>query len=306
VPGRPPAARGGSNLTPQILQELNQLIPLLTAFLARQSAHGAPRPPERSGTPEEQNFFEEPSFWHPKEESEDGRSIEEPIPDDAGLPMTEELGESPPMPEYPLATRFVPARYYESRSEPRHIRQIIIHITDGGANINGTISWFRNPVREGRPVEVSAHYIVGRDGEVVQMVRENDVAWHAGSANGESIGIEHNARAPGRGKDALYPTAAQYCSSAALVRWLCARYGVPLDRVHILGHAEADPSTRHQGCPNSVWNWDYHMSMVAAGACFPPSPGVTVGEQTDAVAEELLEEDVAFRWSNEAVLDLAD
>ena len=31
----------------------------------------------------------------------------------------------------------------------------------------------------------------GRDGEVVQMVRHNDIAWHAHTANETSIGIEH-------------------------------------------------------------------------------------------------------------------
>lgn len=46
--------------------------------------------------------------------------------------------------------------------------------------------------------EVSAHYLVGRDGAVVQMVAEEDRAWHAGAGewrglsdiNSRSIGIE--------------------------------------------------------------------------------------------------------------------
>ena len=58
-------------------------------------------------------------------------------------------------------------------SSPREIRQIVIHITDGGSRITGTIGWFQNPNQRnarGEPIHVSAHYVVGRDGEVVQVL----------------------------------------------------------------------------------------------------------------------------------------
>jgi V8-like Glu-specific endopeptidase len=96
------------------------------------------------------------------------------------------------------------------------------------------------------------------------MVHHNDVAWHASRANGDSIGIEHVANTRG-----LLPTETQYCNSAALVRWLCEQYGIPMDRQHILGHAEADTRTTHSACPNAVWNWDYFMGMVTSGSCYP-------------------------------------
>jgi hypothetical protein len=204
---------------------------------------------------------------------------------DGGPPAGEGLGiEGPateptlPVPEatstdYPWASRFVAARYYRRGTAPRTITRIVIHITDGQPRIEGTIAWFQNPVnRDGTPRPVSAHYIVGQDGEVVQMVRDHDVAFHARSANGDSLGIEHNARAPGtfgRGDPGLYPTALQYACSAALVRWLCEEYGIPMDRDHIQGHSEADSQTTHTGCPNAVWNWDYFMDMVISGMSLP-------------------------------------
>jgi N-acetyl-anhydromuramyl-L-alanine amidase AmpD len=162
-------------------------------------------------------------------------------------------------PEYPQASRFVPAATsnYRKSSSARTISRIVIHITDGGSKISGPVSWFQNP-----KAQVSAHYIVGQDGEVVQMVPHNDVAWHARSANADSIGIEHVANTKG-----LMPTGAEYCASAALVNWLCTQYGIPMDRTHILGHSEADTSTTHTGCPNAVWDWNYYMSMVTSGTC---------------------------------------
>jgi N-acetyl-anhydromuramyl-L-alanine amidase AmpD len=146
---------------------------------------------------------------------------------------------------------------------------VVIHITDGGSSIEGPLSWFQNPASG-----VSAHYIVGQNGEVVQMVRDRDIAWHANSANGDSIGIEHCARAPnaqGPTDPGLMPTPLQYAASGALVRWLCEQYGIPMDRDHILGHSEADTRTSRRGCPNAVWDWSYYMEMLTAGASLPSS-----------------------------------
>ena len=168
-----------------------------------------------------------------------------------------------PASEYPQASRFEPANTgnYRAVGAARTIDKIVIHITDGSANINGTISWFKNPA-----AKVSAHYVIGQDGEIVQMVAHNNVAWHAGSANGTSIGIEHVANTRG-----LTPTPAQMCASAALVTWLCDQYAIPADRAHIQGHAEADPRTTHTACPNAVWDWAYYMDMITTRTCYVPT-----------------------------------
>ncbi|MBT9553525.1 MAG: N-acetylmuramoyl-L-alanine amidase [Hydrogenophaga sp.] len=188
-----------------------------------------------------------------------------PIPDDAtstaqGWHGTRGL--NLPAPEYPMASRFEAAASgnFRAVSGTRSIDRIVIHITDGGASINGTISWFKNPA-----AKVSAHYVIGQDGEIVQMVAHKDVAWHAGSANGTSIGIEHVANTKG-----LNPTPAQMCASAALVTWLCDQFGITADRAHILGHAEADGKTTHQACPNAVWDWVYYMDMITTRTCYVP------------------------------------
>ncbi|MCM8738823.1 S8 family serine peptidase [Azospirillum sp. A1-3] len=194
------------------------------------------------------------------------------LPDDRGI---EEAVRETAVPraeadttDYPGATRFVPAASFGPGGPDRTIRRVIIHITDGGPSIEGPISWFQNPVSG-----VSAHYIVGQNGEIVQLVRDRDIAWHAHSANADSIGVEHCARAPGaRGLSDLgmMPTPLQYAASATLVAWLCGQYGIPMDREHILGHAEADPRTSHRGCPNAVWDWDHYMEMLTTGMSRPP------------------------------------
>jgi N-acetyl-anhydromuramyl-L-alanine amidase AmpD len=168
-----------------------------------------------------------------------------------------------PTPEYPYASRFVPAATSNYRvTTGRTIRRIVIHITDA-ARIGSTIAWFRDPTSER-----SAHHVIGQDGEVVQMVRHDDVAWHARGANSDSIGIEHVANTKG-----VVPTQAEYEASARLVAWLCDQYGIPMDRKHILGHSEASGAkSDHKACPNAVWDWERYMALVEAAAAAGTSP----------------------------------
>ncbi|KAB8181995.1 N-acetylmuramoyl-L-alanine amidase [Microbispora catharanthi] len=136
------------------------------------------------------------------------------------------------------------------------IDRIVIHVTQG--SYAGTISWFQNPA-----AQVSAHYVVrSSDGAITQMVREKDRAWHAGNSdyNHHSIGIEHE----GYVDDASWFTDAMYRSSAALVRSIAARYGIPKDRSHIVGHYQV-PGTDHTD-PGPYWDWNTYMQYVTGGS----------------------------------------
>jgi N-acetyl-anhydromuramyl-L-alanine amidase AmpD len=104
---------------------------------------------------------------------------------------------------------------------------------------------------------VSSHYLVrAYGGGILQFVAESDTAFHARSANPWTIGIEHEFY-PRLG---IWHTDAQYRSSAALVCAIARRYGIPIDRDHIVGHKELAGSTH--GDPGDTWNWGYYMSLV--------------------------------------------
>jgi N-acetyl-anhydromuramyl-L-alanine amidase AmpD len=200
--------------------------------------------------------------------------IDGPLPEDGAAATT--LAEESP--EYPKAARLVLAApgNYEVPKKPRTVDRIVIHITDpqvaAGANVEGAVAWFRNPASK-----VSAHYVVGQDGEVVQMVRHADIAYHARGANTRSIGIEHVAKAANPKDATVIPlTAAQYASSAELVRWLCDEFGLPADRTHIVGHAEIG-QTSHKGCPDAVWDWNTYLPLVAAAPSSTPATVQSAG-----------------------------
>ncbi|WP_242113298.1 N-acetylmuramoyl-L-alanine amidase, partial [Luteimonas aquatica] len=210
----------------------------------------------------------------------DAMGIRDDEPEDAGIAAAQALRTralDASDGDYPGA-RFVPAHsgnYSRGRRRDRVLDRIVIHITAGGESINGTIGWFQNPA-----ARVSSHYIVGRDGEVVQMVRDADTAWHASASNSRSIGIEHNGNKPSRrNRRDLPPTEPQYRASARLVAWLCRQHGIPADREHILGHIEVSPRDNHD-CPTSYWDWDLYMACVqeevAALAGAAPAQGLAL------------------------------
>jgi N-acetyl-anhydromuramyl-L-alanine amidase AmpD len=126
---------------------------------------------------------------------------------------------------------------------------IVIHIADGG--LASVDAWFGNPA-----ARVSAHYCVGKRGEIHQYVRESDTAFHAGNPvnpvwrllkdgvnpNDYTIGIEHE----GRSNDGW--TDAMYVASAALVAEIAGRWAIPLDEDHVVLHREI---RGNKSCPGS-------------------------------------------------------
>jgi len=142
------------------------------------------------------------------------------------------------------------------------IRYIVIHDTEGG--YAGSLASFQIS-----NTYASAHYLIrASDGLVTQVVQNKDEAWHAAnkSMNMHSIGIEHEGYAI---KDGSWYTEPQYESSAALVKYLAAKYDIPLDREHIIGHDEvpgvldANVKSQHWD-PGPFWDWNHYMQLLGA------------------------------------------
>jgi N-acetyl-anhydromuramyl-L-alanine amidase AmpD len=167
--------------------------------------------------------------------------------------------------EYPGSTWYGASSYnYTSANRPSSnpINKIIIHVTQG--SWASAINWFQDS-----RAQASAHYTVrSSDGAIAQSVREKDIAWHAGNwpYNQTSIGIEHE----GFISDPSWFTEAMYQSSAKLSAYLAKKYGIPIDRSHIIGHNEVPYPNTHTD-PGNYWNWDKYMSYVRYYAGSTPS-----------------------------------
>ncbi len=131
------------------------------------------------------------------------------------------------------------------------IDMVVIHVTQG--SFASAVKVFQDPGHG-----AAAHYIVGKDGHVTQMIRELDVAYHAGNRayNERSVGIEHEGFVD-RPQDF---TDRMYAASARLTAGICARYDIPVDREHIIGHVEV-PGTDHTD-PGKHWDWARYMKLV--------------------------------------------
>ncbi|MFD9501463.1 N-acetylmuramoyl-L-alanine amidase [Streptomyces sp. NPDC060035] len=150
------------------------------------------------------------------------------------------------------------------RPDDYGVDRVIIHVTQG--SFASAVKVFQDPAHR-----AATHYIVGQDGRVTQMIRELDVAYHAGnrSFNERSVGIEHEGFVD-RPKDF---TDRMYESSARLTAAICARYGIPVDREHIIGHVEV-PGTDHTD-PGPHWDWDRYMKLVRAASKAARTAGAT-------------------------------
>ena len=114
---------------------------------------------------------------------------------------------------------------------------IVLHYTAGGSG-DSTVRYFNKTTMSGNRaklakagrVNVSAHFLVERDGTVFRLVPETWMARHTIGLNHLALGVEN----VGDG-DKFPLTAAQVEANASLVRYLAASYPI----THLIGHDES-------------------------------------------------------------------
>ncbi len=205
-----------------------------------------------------------------------GKTIVSPIaPGKSGQRLTPPTLTSPECPAG-LTCEVAPAAYAQNSSDPGDygnfdlasrpahglgVDYVVIHDTE--ISFASTVHEFQNPL-----AYVSSHYVIRSvDGLVAQMVPTADVAWHAGNwyVNSHAVGIENE----GLATDPSYFTNSMYDSLAKLTRYLADRYGVPLDRMHLVGHDQVPgPTAVFQAGmhwdPGPYFDWARFMSLVGA------------------------------------------
>jgi hypothetical protein len=150
----------------------------------------------------------------------------------------------------PPIKEFIESPNHSARNVGK-IDRVVLHCTEG--SLGSTRAEFQKA--GGR--QVSAHYVIDRNGDIYQMVRDSDRANHCMGANESSIGIEH----VGGEHDALAP--AQAKASAALIRWLLHQYDIP--RTSVYGHDFTPGYSRPGGtsCPDELFGATHSQSTIA-------------------------------------------
>ncbi len=138
--------------------------------------------------------------------------------------------------------------------DERRPNYVILHQTSNG-DAGRALATLTNPERK-----VSAHYLIGRDGTVYQLVDEAARAWHAGVSywggatdlNSASIGIELD-------NDGEEPYAEpQIARLLEVLRDLKERYRIP--QANFLGHGDVAPGRKVD--PSARFPWE---RLAAAG-----------------------------------------
>src|SRR6266571_1391140 len=149
------------------------------------------------------------------------------------------------------------------------LHMVIIHTCE--SDYPSCWSWLVNPASQ-----ASAHYVIDEEGgEISQLVREPDRAWHIAAlydcalnrrhdcglngvqSNDFTVGIEH----AGFASQAGFP-ASQIEASATLVCDVTRDRGIPRDWQHIVGHGQLQPANRTDPGPN--WPWIPYLHRVQA------------------------------------------
>ncbi len=159
-----------------------------------------------------------------------------------------------------------PACNFSSRAGTP-VSAVTVHTIQG--SYAGAISWANNCASN-----VSYHYVArSSDGQITQMVLEADKAWHVGSENPYTIGIEHE----GYVDNPIWYTEAMYVSSVNLVRDITeSGYGINPLRTYqgpatvgtltlgactkIKGHQHF-PGAAHTD-PGVNWNWEHYYQLI--------------------------------------------
>jgi LysM repeat protein len=192
-----------------------------------------------------------------------------PLPDVTATPITTTTPlpkpvVSTPTPVTPAPTpppiTWVGSPNFNSRPGSKTIWAIVIHAT-ASSSLEGVISWFNNP-----DSQLSSHYTIGKDGRIVQHVRDEDRAWHAGksewkgvpSVNDYGLGIEMVNLNDGSDP---YPEV-QHQANVLLCTYLCRKYSIkPED---IVGHVDIAVPVGRKSDPRGYDMGRLRLELTAA------------------------------------------
>ena len=169
--------------------------------------------------------------------------------------------------------RFVASPNCDERPAGCAVELLVVHhisLPPGAFGGPGILELFTNRLDPGAHpyyaaiagVRVSAHFLVRRDGELIQFVSCEQRAWHAGESgwkgrgrcNDFSVGVELE------GTGEVPFTDAQYARLAELTRALKARYPI----ADIAGHSDIAPGRKNDPGPSFDWP-RYRRMLNAAG-----------------------------------------
>ena len=149
----------------------------------------------------------------------------------------------------PLPSRTTIATAFEASPnfDARRPNLVVLHHTSDDT-VEEALRTLTSPERK-----VSSHYLIGRDGRIVQLVQENERAWHAGESwwsgitdiNSISLGIELDNNG--------YEPFPEVQIDALLMLLADIRQRYPIPDANFIGHADIAPTRKAD--PSELFPW---------------------------------------------------
>lgn len=164
-----------------------------------------------------------------------------------------------------------PSPNFDERQQP--VDMVIIHYTEM-LGAEAALNRMCDP-----EAKVSAHYLIGEDGRVYQLVDEGRRAWHAGVSywrghkdiNSTSIGIELDH--PGHMHGYRDFSEAQFEALVPLLARIMKTHDIP--RANVLGHSDIAPQRKID--PGELFPWE---RLAEYGLCLA-TPKIELGDPYD-------------------------
>jgi len=145
-------------------------------------------------------------------------------------------------------------------NQRRNIQSVIIHYT-GMRSLQSAVERLIS-----KKYEVSSHYLISRTGKIIQLVKDNNIAWHAGKSNWfnfknlnkNSIGIELENKGHQYGYQNF--SSKQIGQLIKIIKILKKKYKIK--NINITGHSDIAPNRKTDPGEKFPWKKLYKNDLA--------------------------------------------
>ena len=159
-----------------------------------------------------------------------------------------------------MKIKYLKSPNYIHCNKRRNIHSVIIHYT-GMRSLQSAVERLLS-----KKYEVSSHYLISRTGKIIQLVKDNNIAWHAGisnwfkfkNLNKNSIGIELENKGHQYGYQA-FPSK-QIVQLIKILKILKRKFKIK--NINIIGHSDIAPNRKIDPGEKFPWKKLYKNDLA--------------------------------------------